>query len=886
MRTDTPQPIQLSDYKAPDFLIPATELDVDLAPEATRVRARLTITRNPASLGAANAPLVLMGERLKLISVAINGQPVEYTTTDETLTIANVPDSFTLETEVEINPLNNKTLEGLYMSSGRYCTQCEAEGFRKITYYLDRPDSLSKYRVRIEAPKAGFPHLLSNGNLLEKGDLPEDKHYALWEDPFFKPCYLFALVAGELDVLEDSTATASGRTVELKIYVDTGMRDRAAYAMDALKRSMKWDEEVYGREYDLDLFMIVAVRDFNFGAMENKGLNVFNASLLLADPTTATDQDYERIESVIAHEYFHNWSGNRVTCRDWFQLCLKEGLTVFRDQGFSADQRGHAVARIKDVRALRARQFPEDSGPLAHPVRPSSYVKIDNFYTATIYEKGAEIVGMLKTIVGPAVYRQALDHYFATNDGTAATLEDFLASFHAVTAGNPQLRADLTGMMDWYTQAGTPQVRISQHYDAAAKTLTLNFAQATAPTPGQPEKKPLPIPIRLAVLDENGAPQSPFDADQDSWLFTLRGVQEEMVIRNIEKPPVLSALRHFSAPVTLHLDEPQSHAFARFKGDSDPFNRWEAAQGLARAIMLDEIPDDNLIDAFAQALEATLLDASLDNAFKALIMGLPTEADLAQSQSPIDPAFLHSNRKRFKAALSLRLHDTLTGLYKSLATAETFSPDAASAGQRALRNALLDLMLAGHNRGAENAASVNLAFRHFETATNMTDMVGGLVALMHVQDRPYKDALDAFYARFKNEPLVIDKWFALQAGCPHPDTLARVRKLSQHPDFDAKTPNRWRALVQGFANNQSVFHAPDGGGYAFLVEQILAVDAFNPMTAARLVEPLSRYRFYAQPYQENMRQALQMITAAPKLSKNVLELATKALAAEKSSEHS
>jgi aminopeptidase N len=875
MRTDTPQPIQLSDYKAPDFLIPATELAFDLAPEATRVRARLTITRQ----GPADAPLVLMGERLKLISVAIDGQPVDYTTTDETLTIANVPDQFTLETEVEINPLNNNTLEGLYMSSGRYCTQCEAEGFRKITYYLDRPDSLSKYRIRIEAAKDSFPHLLSNGNLLEKGELPDGRHYALWEDPFFKPCYLFALVAGELDVLEDSTVTLSGRTVELKIYVDTGMRDRAVYAMDALKRSMKWDEDVYGREYDLDLFMIVAVRDFNFGAMENKGLNVFNASLLLADPTTATDADYERIESVIAHEYFHNWSGNRVTCRDWFQLCLKEGLTVYRDQGFSADMRGHAVARIKDVKALRARQFPEDSGPLAHPVRPSSYVKIDNFYTATIYEKGAEIVGMLKTIVGPAIYRQALDHYFAANDGTAATLEDFLASFYAVTADNPQLRADLTGMLDWYTQAGTPQVRISQSYDAAAKTLTLSFAQATAPTPGQAEKKALPIPIRLAVLDENGAPQAPFDTpDNDSWLFTLRGAQEDMVIRNIEKPPVLSALRHFSAPVTLHLDEPQSHAFARFRGDSDPFNRWEAAQGVARSIMLDEIPNDNLIDAFAQGLEATLLDDRLDDAFKALIMGLPTEADLAQSQSPIDPAFLHHNRKRFKSALSLRLHDTLRDLYNALPVANAFSPDAASAGNRALRNALLDLVLAGFNASANPGELTLLAEAHFNAATNMTDMIGGLIALTHVQGAPYQNALDAFYDRFKNEPLVIDKWFSLQAAAAHPDTLARVRALSQHPDFDARTPNRWRALVQGFANNQSVFHAPDGGGYAFLVEQILAVDAFNPMTAARLVEPLSRYRFYAQPYSDNMRQALQMITAAPKLSKNVLELATKALA--------
>ncbi|CAL4868831.1 Aminopeptidase N [Asticcacaulis sp. MM231] len=871
MLTTTPQPIQLSDYKAPDFLIATTELDFDLAPETTRVTARLTITRQ----GAKDAPLVLMGERLKLLSVTLDGQPVtDYTLSDETMTLASVPDSFTLETEVEINPLGNKTLEGLYMSSGRYCTQCEAEGFRKITYYLDRPDSLSKYRVRIVAPKEGFPHLLSNGNLLETGDLDDGKHYALWEDPFFKPCYLFALVAGELDVLEDSLTTMSGRKVELKIYVDTGMRDRSLYAMDALKRSMLWDEQVYGREYDLDLFMIVAVRDFNFGAMENKGLNVFNASLLLADPTTATDMDYERIESVIAHEYFHNWSGNRVTCRDWFQLCLKEGLTVFRDQGFSADQRGHAVARIKDVRALRARQFPEDSGPLAHPVRPSSYVKIDNFYTATIYEKGAEIVGMLKTFVGPATYRQALDHYFATNDGTAATLEDFLTAFEAVTGD------DFSPWLQWYTQAGTPRLHVTSAYNADAKTLTLSFTQATAPTPGQPDKSALPIPIRFGLLTAEGEKQM-FTRDgilAAESLFILRDASAELVMTDVMHAPVLSILRHFSAPVVLTVEEPTSHAFARFKGDSDPFNRWEAAQGLAKAIILSEPPDEDLIDAFAQGLEASLLDEHLDHAFKALIMGLPTESDLAQSLSPIDPAFIHRNRKAFKTALSLRLYETIRGLYTSLTPAGTFSPDADAAGTRALRNALLDLMLAGHNRGADNATSVNLAFRHFETASNMTDMVGGLGALMHVQDRPYKDALDIFYARFKHEPLVIDKWFALQAGCAHPDTLARVRTLSQHPDFDAKTPNRWRALVQSFANNQSVFHAPDGSGYDFLVGQVLAVDAFNPMTASRLIEPLSRYRVYAEPYRTNMKKALQTITLSPDLSKNVLELATKALA--------
>ena len=865
MRTDTAQPIRLSDYKAPDFIIAATELTFVLDPTATRVKARLTIERQTPG-----APLVLMGERLKLISVAVDDHIVnDYILSDETLTLTNVPDRFTLETEVEINPSDNKTLEGLYMSSGRYCTQCEAEGFRKITYFLDRPDSLSKYRVRIEAPKAGFPHLLSNGNLIEHGDLgdngPKDWHFAQWEDPFFKPCYLFALVAGELDVFEDSFATMSGRTVELKIYVDTGMQARAAYAMDALKRSMKWDEEAYGREYDLDLFMIVAVRDFNFGAMENKGLNVFNASLLLADPTTATDLDYERIEGVIAHEYFHNWSGNRVTCRDWFQLCLKEGLTVFRDQSFSASQRGAAVQRIKDVRALRSRQFPEDSGPLAHPVRPSSYVKIDNFYTATIYEKGSEIVGMLKTLVGPDTYRKALDDYFTSNDGTAATLEDFLRSFEAVTGES------FAHMLDWYTQAGTPRVHIGQTYDAAAQTLTLHVGQKTLPTPGQPDKKALPIPLRIALLDEDGEMQT------GESLHIVHNEAEDIVIAGVAKPPVLSALRHFSAPVILTVDEPVSHAFARLKGDSDPFNRWEAAQGLARDILLSPSMDPAAIDAFAEGLRACLTDARLDPAFKALIMGLPTESDLAQAMNPIDPAFIYRNRKAFKIGLSERLYDTLLPMWQGRATATEFSADASAAGQRALNNAVLELILAGHNRGAGNSVSVNGAFLHFQNATNMTDMVGGLVALMHVQGAPYQDALDAFHARFKDEPLVIDKWFALQAGCAHPDTLQRVKALSHHADFDAKTPNRWRALVQVFANNQSVFHAKGGAGYGFLVEQILMVDAFNPMTAARLVEPLSRFRFYAEPYAGAMQNALETIAAAPKLSKNVAELAAKAL---------
>ncbi len=873
MRTDTAKAIRLSDYQPADFRIPTTDLSFDLVPEATRVTARLTLERT----GAADAPLVLMGERLKLLRVAIDGRDLaasDYTLTEETLTIAGVPDRFTLETEVEINPSDNRTLEGLYTSSGRFCTQCEAEGFRKITYFLDRPDVLSVYSVRIEAPKVQYPHLLSNGNRLETGDLADDRHFARWHDPFPKPCYLFALVAGALDVFEDTFTTVSGRVIDLRIFVDTGMKDRAAYAMDALKRSMKWDEDAYGREYDLDLFMIVAVRDFNFGAMENKGLNVFNASLLLADPQTATDLDYERIESVIAHEYFHNWSGNRVTCRDWFQLCLKEGLTVYRDQGFSKSQRGEATSRIKDVKALRARQFPEDSGPLAHPVRPSSYQKIDNFYTATVYEKGAEIVGMLRTYVGPETYRKALDHYFDANDGTAATLEDFLKSFEVVTG------EDFSPWLRWYLQAGTPKLSVTCAYDAAAKTATLKLKQTTPPTPGQAEKAVVPIPVRFGLLGEDGKAQAfVFDgATVTDALYVLREAEAQIVLGDVARSPVLSMLRGFSAPVVLDIDEPQSHAFARFRGDADPFNRWEAAQAVARQLIL-EGRNAAATAEFAEGLRAALSDERLDAAFMALILGLPGEADLAQAQTAdgtlVDPALIHTRRKAFKAAISRHLSDFLRDAYASLPAPTAFSPDPAFAGGRALRNALLDLILAGYD-GSDDSL-VALAEQHFTAATNMTDMVGGLGALMHVQGAPYQNALDVFYTRFKAEPLVIDKWFALQAGCPHADTLARVERLSRHPDFDAKTPNRWRSLVQAFANNQSVFHGASGQGYGFLVSQVLTVDAFNPMTAARLIEPLSRFRFYAEPWQGAMRGALNQIAKAPKLSKNTAELADKAL---------
>jgi aminopeptidase N len=871
MRTDTPQPIRLADYAPPAFLIDDARLDFDLAPNTTRVKARLSIRRN----GEHGQPLVLNGERLKPISVMVNGRALgegERTIDDEFLTVPGVPDAFVLETEVEIDPENNKALEGLYMSGGRFCTQCEAEGFRKITWYPDRPDVLSRFTVRIEADKS-FRHLLSNGNLMEAGELPNGRHFAVWNDPFPKPAYLFALVGGELDVLEDNLVTMTGRTVELKIFVDTGMAPRAAYAMDALKRSMKWDEQAFGREYDLDLFMIVAVRDFNFGAMENKGLNIFNSSLLLADPATATDLDYERIESVVAHEYFHNWTGDRITCRDWFQLCLKEGLTVFRDQSFSADMRGHAVQRIKDVKALRARQFPEDQGPLAHPVRPSSYLKIDNFYTATIYEKGAEVIRMLKTLIGAEKFREGMDLYFERWDGHATTVEAFIDCFSEVTD------RDLSDFFAWYEQAGTPRVSLKHDYDPANRTLTLELTQDTPPTPGQPNKKPLPTPVVVGLLDNEGRTLA-FERDGaavDETLIVLDGASAKITLTGVDSAPVVSALRGFSAPVALTTDARPAASYVQMAGDPDLFNRWEAGQELARALIVARAkgaPDEVGEERFAEAMGRALADQASDPAFKALLLSLPSEPDLALALQPADPAAIHEAREALRQRLALHLEEDLKRLHIGLQELGEFSPDAASAGRRALRNAALDLLAA--NPRAEIG---ELADGHYRGAANMTDAMGGLSALMLIGGELYESALADFFARWKSEPLVIDKWFALQARDPDESALGRVMGLTAHPAFDQKNPNRLRALVSTFANFNPVrFHDPSGAGYRFLADQILAVDGFNPMTAARLVDALGGWRRYKPELGALMKEELARIAAAEGLSKNVYELVGKALA--------
>ncbi|WP_397422215.1 aminopeptidase N [Phenylobacterium sp.] len=871
MRTDTAQPIQLSEYRPPAYLVDEVHLTFDLQPNTTRVTARLSVRRN----GDHAEPLAFNGEHLKPISVAIDGRALsadEHAIDAEFLTIHAPPAAFTLETEVEIDPENNTALEGLYMSGGRFCTQCESEGFRKITFWPDRPDVLSRFTVRIEADTR-FHHLLCNGNLIDQGALPGGRHFAVWNDPFPKPSYLFALVGGELDVLEDKLVTMSGRTVDLRIYVDPGMAGRAAYAMDSLKRSMIWDEQAYGREYDLDLFMIVAVRDFNFGAMENKGLNIFNSSLLLADPATATDLDYERIEAVVAHEYFHNWTGNRITCRDWFQLCLKEGLTVFREQEFCMDMRGAAVGRIKAVKALRTRQFAEDQGPLAHAVRPSAYMKIENFYTATIYEKGSEVIGMLKTLVGDAAFRAGMDIYFERWDGHATTVEAFIQCF-AESSGQ-----DLTDFFRWYEQAGTPRVALSARYDGASKSLAVTLTQTNPPTTDQPVKRDLPIPVTIGLLDTEGRTLA-FERDgvaTDETVVVLSGGETTVTLTGVDSQPVISALRGFSAPVVLKTDAPARARYLQLASDPDLFNRWEAGQDLASDLILARAegkPDEVGEERYAEALGRALNDQASDEAFKALLLALPAESDLALMRSPVDPAALHAARDALRLRLALHLDTELRRLHTGLQNLGEFSPDAAGAGRRALRNAALELMAANPTRAVAEIAS-----GHYHAAANMTDAMGGLNALMRIGGADYDEALGDFYAKWTSEPLVIDKWFAIQGRDTSEEAFGRILALTAHPAFDAKNPNRLRALVSSFANFNPVrFHDPSGAGYRFLADQIIAVDRFNPMTAARLVDPLGGWRRLKPELGELMKAQLERILKVEGLSKNVQELAARALA--------
>lgn len=865
MRTDTaPRPTLLSDYTSPSHELTSVYLDFDLQPSATTVRSKIEVTR------VRDEPLVLNGENIDLKSVKIDGKALKrsaYKLDQESLTLSKTPENFVLEIETVCDPSTNSTLMGLYVSGGRFCTQCEAEGFRRITYYPDRPDVMSTFTVRMEADIAAYPYLLANGNKIESGAAGSGRHFAVWHDPFPKPAYLFALVAGEFDVLEDSFTTISGRLIPLEIYVDTGNAAKAEYAMDALKRSMKWDEEAFGREYDLDLFMIVAVRDFNFGAMENKGLNIFNSSLLLADAASATDMNFERIESVVAHEYFHNWSGNRVTCRDWFQLCLKEGFTVFRDQEFSADMRGAAVQRIKDVRALRARQFVEDAGPLAHPVRPDSYMKIDNFYTATIYEKGAELIRMLKTILGPEDFRKGSDLYFATCDGTAATVEQFLYCFEEVSG------RDLSQFMRWYKQAGTPTVRV-QREALSNGDQRIHFMQATAATPGQPNKEPVVIPIKWQVIGDDGP-------ITDSSLTLLSGLGTSVTHSKVDTPHSLSILQDFSAPVTLKTDFSTNDLLRLMRADPNAFNRWEAGQTLARHLIANMAksiqwgetpPIDLALRGYCEALGRTLDDPNFNHAFKALALTPPATSEVMQSLDQIDPIALHEASKWLSRAIGDYLRDSLVDRYHALSDTGEFSPDAASAGRRALRNRCLALLAARHDPLAATLAQTQLS-----EATNMTDELSALMTLTRLGGQRVETTMEDFYLKWQANPLVIDKWFSVQAMRPHSSGVDSIINLTGSDRYQRGNPNRVRALVGGFAmGNTQLFHRNDGSGYQFFADQVLDMDSRNPQIAARLLGAFEIWKKLDTPRQEMVRGQLERIIAS-KPSKNVLEIAEKTL---------
>jgi aminopeptidase N len=849
MRDAAPQVIHLADYTPPNWLIELVELDFTLDPKATRVRSRVHFLRNPA---VPRGDLHLDGEKLTLISAAIDGEALsenEYQQTETALTVPadRLPDeAFIWEAEVEIAPAENTALEGLYMSGGMYCTQCEAEGFRKITYYPDRPDVMAPFTVRIHSP---MPVLLSNGN-------PVDRHgpVAEWHDPWPKPAYLFALVAGDLVAYSDHFMTMSGRPVALNIWVRRGDEDKSHYAMGALKRSMTWDEQVYGREYDLDVFNIVAVDDFNMGAMENKGLNIFNSKYVLASPETATDRDYEFIEGIIAHEYFHNWTGNRITCRDWFQLCLKEGLTVFRDQQFSGDMRGHAVKRIDDVLSLRARQFREDAGPLAHPVRPESFVEINNFYTATVYEKGAEVIGMLKRLVGDEAYYKALDLYFTRHDGEAATIEDWLQVFEDATG------RDLGQFKRWYSQAGTP--RLSVKDDFKDGTYRIEFTQETKPTPGQPDKLPLVIPVAMGLIAEDGTELEP------TRVLEVTEPRQAFQFHNLPSRPVPSLLRGFSAPVILDHSPSFEDRALLLAHDTDPFTKWEAGRSLSRETLLAMIRDGTPpATAYLQALATVAGDDRLDPAFRALALALPSEDDIAQGCVDAglvpDPTQIHTTRKALANAIADIARETLEILHDQMVTDGPYSSDAAPAGRRALRNTALRLLtpLEGPVR----------ARAQYDTATNMTDQLAGFACLLEAGDT---DIAARFHEQWHGDRLVMDKWFMMQVAHAAPEeAVTRAKILTEHPDFDWKNPNRFRSVIGGLtAVNSAGFHDPTGAGYAFLTDWLLRLDKANPQTAARMSTAFETWRRYDADRQALIREQLDRIAATDGLSRDLAEM--------------
>jgi aminopeptidase N len=881
----SPRAVLLSDYRPPAFLIDTVDLHVDLRDEVTTVSATLAVRRNPALDEDEHPPLVLDGQRLDLVSVALDGTMLDataYTVDEDRLTIPRPPAAFTLGTVVRIRPQDNTALEGLYKSSGNYCTQCEAEGFRRITYFIDRPDVMARFTVTIEADRDGYPVLLSNGNRVDAGDAPDGRHWARWHDPFPKPCYLFALVAGRLVSVDDSFRTGSGREVALRIFVEPGNEDKVDHAMRSLKTAMRWDEDVYGLEYDLDVFNIVAVGDFNMGAMENKSLNVFNTKYVLAKPETATDQDFLGIETVVAHEYFHNWTGNRVTCRDWFQLSLKEGLTVFRDQQFSADVNSRAVKRIADVQRLRTGQFPEDSGAMAHPVRPETYVEINNFYTSTVYDKGAEVIRMMHTLLGPERFRQGMDLYFQRHDGQAVTCDDFAAAM--ADAGG----IDLTQFKLWYRQAGTPGLTVDSAYDADARTFRLTVRQTVPPTPGQPDKAPMHIPLVMGLLAPDGT-EVPLRLAGEaaptgtSRTLELRAAEEVFEFVDVPARPIPSLLRGFSAPVTLNSQLSDDELTFLMARDSDAFNRWEAGQVLGTRILLAMIADiqagrpARLPDSFVAAVATVLDGASADPAFAAQALVLPTEAYLGTQMATIDPDAIHAAREAARRHLADALRDRWLKGYRGYSGNEPFSVDAAAIGRRSLKNLCLATLM---SRGDDDAEVLGLCLGQFHGASAMTDAIAALQFIANTAAHERDDVLARFHERWKDEPLVMDKWLGVQAMAARVEALDDVRRLMEHPAFSIRNPNKVYALIGGFAGGNLVrFHESCGSGYDFLAEQVLRLDPLNPQVASRLMGPFSRLRRYDEARQGLMRTQLQRIVQQPGLSPDVFEVASKSLAA-------
>ncbi|MGE0388199.1 MAG: aminopeptidase N [Gammaproteobacteria bacterium] len=853
MREPSPRTVHLSDYTAPAYFIDRVELDVDIRADDAIVTAEMIVSRNPAA--PPGAPLRLDGEGLELRSIALDGRPLapgEYTLEPDALGLAQAPERFTLRTVSRIVPQKNTQLEGLYATRSGFVTQCEAQGFRRITWYVDRPDVMARFITTIHGSRSEQPILLSNGNLIAAGEEPGDRHWARFEDPFPKPCYLFALVAARLDVLTDRFQTRSGRSAELAIYVEPGRLDQAQWAMDCLKRAMRWDEQRFGLELDLDQYKIVAVGDFNSGAMENKGLNIFNAKYILARPDTATDLDYLNIDRVVAHEYFHNWTGNRVTCRDWFQLSLKEGLTVFRDQEYGADTWSRAVTRIREVRLLRANQFAEDAGPMAHPVRPQSYMEIRNFYTLTVYEKGAEVVRMQHTLLGEEKFQAGMRLYFRRHDGQAVTCDDFVAAM-ADASGT-----DLAQFKRWYDTAGTPQLRCRGQWDAGAGRFTLEVEQSPNP--------PFHIPLAVGLLGADGSDLLP----EGTRVLSVRAPTERFVFDDLPARPVPSLLRGFSAPVVLRYDYTEDELLHLLAHDTDPFNRWDAGQRLACAIILERGGEASA--AFLEACGRVLAAAATDPAFAAEVLALPTESSLAEQIDRVDPDALHSARNRLRRAIASTLRDGLQSAYERFDCPGPYSPDATASGRRSLRNLAL-----GYLMELDDGAFHALCARQYERADNMTDALAALGLLANCDCPQRLPALESFYGRWQHEPLVTDKWLAVQAGSRLPGTLVRVRELLAHPAFDIKVPNKVYALVSSFNANHVRFHAADGGGYRFLADMVITLNRINPQVAARMARGFDRWRRFDAGRQAHARAALTSVRDSAGLSNDVAEIVTKAL---------